>query len=162
MLEDEIDVRRGLDLVPESRREQWDAWLADALDMDSNRAESVPGARFSPNGFTVTALQAATAAIVSTPGEELEAALHGAIRIGNDTDTVAAIAGALLGARWGASAVPTHWREVVHGWPGLTGADLVQAGAEVVHTGHSSDREDLQVVLAVLRRRRHSVERRGG
>ena len=39
------------------------------------------------------------------------------MRGGNDTDTVAAIAGGLLGARWGASAVPAQWRRAVHGWP---------------------------------------------
>ena len=39
---------------------------------------------------------------------------------------VAAIAGALLGARHGAAAVPTAWRAAVHGWPGLTADDLVE------------------------------------
>ena len=29
------------------------------------------------------------------------------------------VAGALLGARWGASAVPERWRRMLHGWPGL-------------------------------------------
>ena len=76
----------------------------------------MPGARFRPNGFTVTALQAAVAAIVTTDIPErgsclhLQHALHDAVRIGDDTDTVAAIAGGLLGARWGASAVPWRWR----------------------------------------------------
>jgi ADP-ribosyl-[dinitrogen reductase] hydrolase len=131
VLKDAIDVRGGLDLLPEPRRGQWDLWLADALDVERNRAEPVPGARFSPNGFTVTALQAAVAAIVST--SQLEDALHSAVRIGNDTDTVAAIAGALLGARWGASAIPEPWKQAVHGWPGLTGADLgVLAGGMCV------------------------------
>ncbi len=126
--EELIDVRRGLDLLPESRRDQWATWLDDALDLDRNRSEPVPGARFTPNGFTVTAMQAAVAAIATseaTPGQ-LQSALHSAVRIGNDTDTVAAIAGALLGGRWGASAVPHAWRQAVHGWPGRTGDDLVQ------------------------------------
>jgi len=48
------------------------------------------------------------------------------VRIGDDTDTVAAIAGALLGARWGASAVPDAWRRMLHGWPGLRADDLGQ------------------------------------
>jgi hypothetical protein len=34
------------------------------------------------------------------------------VRIGNDTDTVAAIAGGLLGARWGASAIPAKWKTI--------------------------------------------------
>lgn len=39
---------------------------------------------------------------------------------------VAAIEGALLGARWGASAVPDRYRSLVHGWPGHTAPDLVR------------------------------------
>lgn len=84
----------------------------------------LPGARFNPNGFTVTALQAATAAILGTPEDGPDTfarALHAAVRIGDDTDTVAAVAGGLLGARWGASAVPPEWADDVHGWaPGGT------------------------------------------
>lgn len=49
-----------------------------------------------------------------------------AIGIGDDTDTIAAIAGGLLGARYGASAVPAEWRRMCHGYPGLTGEQLVE------------------------------------
>ncbi len=123
-----LAVDAGLDLLPDSRRDRWAAWLAEASHASGG---PVPGARFRPNGFTVTALQAAVAAITGTPvpaddpGRHLQQALHSAVRIGDDTDTVAAIAGGLLGARWGASAVPPAWRQAVHGWPGLTGDDLV-------------------------------------
>jgi hypothetical protein len=108
--------------------------------------------RFSPNGFTVTALQAAVAAIHSTPVPEeapttgsyaclhLQNALHAAVRIGHDTDTVAAIAGSLLGARWGASAVPWRWRRAVHGWPGRDGRDLVTLATLTVRGGRTDDR----------------------
>jgi ADP-ribosylglycohydrolase len=142
-----LDVTAGLDLVPQERRAQWTAWLRDACDVERNLTELVPGARFTRNGFTVTALQAAVAAIWSTevpdlePGSgrfpclHLQAALHAAVRIGNDTDTVGAIAGALLGARWGASAVPWRWRSAVHGWPGLSGRDLVDTATLAVRDG---------------------------
>jgi ADP-ribosyl-[dinitrogen reductase] hydrolase len=73
------------------------------------------------NGFVVAALQSAWRAIVSTDDlkgpAHLEAALQAAVAIGGDTDTVAAIAGALLGARYGASAVPFAWRRHLGGWP---------------------------------------------
>src|SRR6185369_15905535 len=49
-----------------------------------------------------------------------------------DTDTVAAIAGGLLGAVYGASAVPAEWRRVLHGWPGLNTRGLVALGTRVV------------------------------
>ena len=50
---------------------------------------------------------------------------RGGGRGGRDADTVAAIAGGLLGAGHGASAVPEPWRLVLHGWPGLTAPDLI-------------------------------------
>ena len=82
------------------------------------------------NGFVVAALQSAWRAIVSTNDlsgpAHLEAALRAAVAIGGDTDTVAAIAGALLGARYGASAVPFSWRRRLGGWPSdITHGDLV-------------------------------------
>ena len=74
------------------------------------------------NGWVVRALQAALAAITSTadpsrpvPCDHLADALRAAARSGGDTDTVAAIAGSLLGARWGATAIPLAWRRRLHG-----------------------------------------------
>jgi ADP-ribosyl-[dinitrogen reductase] hydrolase len=112
----------GLAVLDADRRRFWSARLAEA--------RSRPPGSFTPNGFVVTALQAAVAAIEQTPvptdapSGHLPAALEAAVRIGHDTDTVAAIAGALLGARWGASAVPATWQRLLHGWPGYTVADL--------------------------------------
>ena len=71
------------------------------------------------------------------PCLHLQDALHAAVRIGDDTDTVAAIAGGLLGARWGASAVPWRWRRAVHGWPGRDGRDLVTLAALTVAGGRA-------------------------
>lgn len=58
-----------------------------------------------------------------------------AIRIGHDTDTVAAIAGALLGARWGTGALPERWTRMVHGWPGLDWPGLRALAERVVAKG---------------------------
>ncbi len=118
------DLSAGLDRVDPGRRDSW----AEAI----TRAGVEPPGSFTPNGFVVTALQAAWASIVQTPVERaepaghLEAALRTAVGIGNDTDTVAAIAGGLLGATHGASAVPPSWRQVLHGWPGYRAADLAR------------------------------------
>lgn len=124
ILNGELDIRAGLPALDDPSIEFW----RDRID----EAESSAPARFTPNGWVVTAFQAAWSAIVHTavpatdrPAEHLEAALKTAIGIGNDTDTVAAITGALLGARWGASAVPAAWRDMLHGYPGITGEQLV-------------------------------------
>jgi ADP-ribosyl-[dinitrogen reductase] hydrolase len=103
--------------------EKWREILAEA--------ESNPPGRFTQNSWSVGALQAAWSTLANAPlagGEydcgQLVEALHAAIRIGGDTDTVAAIAGALLGAKWGMSAIPAEWRRLLHGWPGLRGRQL--------------------------------------
>ena len=141
VVERRLDLRGGLDLIPEERRERWARWIDDA--------ETKPMRTFTPNGFTVTALQAAWAAITQTPVPEdapqrasypcqhLQHALHNAVRIGNDTDTVAAIAGGLLGAYWGHSAIPLTWVRRVHGWPGLRARDLVRLAVLTANRGLS-------------------------
>ncbi|MBW3577085.1 MAG: ADP-ribosylglycohydrolase family protein [Actinobacteria bacterium] len=132
--EERLDgVRDALDLLPASSRDRWAPRLSEA--------ESQPAASFSRNGFVVTALQAAYASIRETPVPDdapprhLEDALMTAVRVGGDTDTVAAIAGQLLGARWGASAVPSRWRDMLHGWPGYRADDLVRLADLTVRGG---------------------------
>ncbi|WP_269322604.1 ADP-ribosylglycohydrolase family protein [Streptomyces sp. e14] len=132
-------VRAGLDLLPAGRRALW----AERLD----EAEAHPPRHFAPNGWVVTALQAAWSAVTRTPVPELDPArggfpaqhlrlaLEAAVRAGDDTDTVAAIAGALLGARWGCSGIPLAWQRAVHGWPGLTGPDLVRLAVRTAQGG---------------------------
>lgn len=120
---DELELHRGAPSLHD-----WRGALAEA--------EAGPPARFTTNAWAVGALQAAWSAITHTPASvedpsrHLRDALARAIGIGHDTDTVAAIAGALLGARWGASAVPREWRAPLHGWgadgePGEGGADVL-------------------------------------
>ena len=64
-------------------------------------------------GHTLLALQCGLWAAV-TP-LDLEAALRQVVEAGGDTDTNAAVAGAVLGARYGASAIPERWLECVPG-----------------------------------------------
>lgn len=116
----EFDLLGGIDLLPESSREQWRQWIDAATGVDPRT--------FARNGFTVYALQAAWAAITWTPvpgldpahdsfpAQHFEMALANAVRAGDDTDTVAAIAGGLLGARWGSSAIPARLSRKVHGY----------------------------------------------
>jgi ADP-ribosylglycohydrolase len=122
-------VWQALDHLPGRRRDVWAQRLA--------HAEANVPATFDRNGWVVQALQGAWSAISGTPvprddpaagrlpGAHLQLAMEAAVRGGGDTDTVAAIAGGLLGARWGASAVPLGWQRILHGWPCLRARDLV-------------------------------------
>ena len=134
-----LDVRIGLRHLDSDRRELWSQRL--------DEAESARPADFANNGWVVAALQAAWSAIATTPipaddpvtgvfrADHLRLALDAAVRCGNDTDTVAAIAGALLGAAYGASAVPLEWRTLLHGWPGITAHDLVSLASAIERKG---------------------------
>ncbi|MGH4025730.1 MAG: ADP-ribosylglycohydrolase family protein [Pseudonocardiaceae bacterium] len=121
-------VRGGLDQLPAPSRDRWARWLADA--------EQSPPARFRAGGDPVATVQAAYAAVRTTPvpSDEpaegsfpclhLQHALTAARTANGPPDgTAAALSGALLGARWGASAVPFGWRRQL---PGLTSRELVR------------------------------------
>ena len=129
VLTGKLDARVGLKRLDAARQPVWAQRLDDA--------EATEPAAFDRNGWVVQALQGAWSAIAHTPvpaedpargtfrAQHLQLALEAAVRGGRDTDTVAAIAGGLLGATYGASAVPAAWRRVLHGWPGLRTRDLI-------------------------------------
>lgn len=113
ILTGEVDVASQVDLLPEASRTPWRERLAQA-----NEGEP---ASFENNGWVVAALQAALSAIVR--GSSLPDVLERAVRSGYDTDTVAAIAGSLAGAAYGANQC-AHWEPVLHGWPNNSARDL--------------------------------------
>lgn len=137
VLTGEADVRIGLRHLDTEVRTTWAARLDEA-----ERAH--PRDFAAHNGWVVAALQGAWSAITTTPVpaenpaagvfgcDHLRLALEAAVRGGGDTDTVAAIAGGLLGAVHGASAVPWRWRRALKGWPGLDARGLVHLANLIV------------------------------
>lgn len=114
-----FEPRAGLPWLRADRRERWGKLI------DSATAPGVHPRQFrETNGWVVTALQGALAAVAGA--SDLREALYRAVRGGGDTDTVAAIAGSLAGARWGATQVPLSWRRLLHGWPGHDANDLTR------------------------------------
>ncbi|MGY3380890.1 ADP-ribosyl-[dinitrogen reductase] hydrolase [Arthrobacter sp. TE12231] len=123
-----LDVRTGLPMLSADRAALW-----------LERIETAERSRprdFTRNGWVVEAFQGAWSAIhlagASASGPaHLRAALEEAVRGGRDTDTVAAIAGGLVGAAYGYTTVPFEWRRRLHGWPGLGARDLMMLGMEL-------------------------------
>lgn len=147
VLTGQLDVRIGLGHLTAERRALWTERLAEA--------ERTDPSAFSPNnGWAVAALQGAWSAIAGTavpdedPGagvfraDHLRLALEAAVRGGGDTDTVAAIAGGLLGAVYGASAVPSQWRLLLGGWPGLRARGLIQLVDRILAKGAPDEFDD--------------------
>lgn len=141
VLTGELNARIGLRHLEVERRTLWAGRIY--------QADLMHPAEFTNNGWVAQALQAAWSAISTTPvpqddpakgifrADHLRLALDAAVRGGNDTDTVAAIAGGLLGAAYGASAVPADWRRRLHGWPGMQARDLVNVATRIVQGEHT-------------------------
>lgn len=123
----ELDVRVGIRWLDADRQQRW----LDIIDV----AEQRQPRDFENNGWVVEALQGAWSAIHHSTvsiNAGFADAVERAVRGGRDTDTVAAIAGSLAGAAAGAGGIPQQWRDIVHGWPGLRGDDLVELAEAVV------------------------------
>ncbi|KAA6435954.1 ADP-ribosylglycohydrolase family protein [Agrococcus sediminis] len=103
----ELDLDAGIGGIPAERQQRWRGLAAEA-------EGRMPWELSANNGWVVGAFQAAWSAI--THADTLAATLELAVRCGNDTDTVAAIAGSLAGAVYGASALPWSLQRHLHGW----------------------------------------------
>ena len=124
LLGEPADLAAHVGALPARRRDRWMAWIAEADD-------AVPGT-FTENSYTVTALQSAWAAVRKSTDKDFLHVIRAAIGAGGDTDTVAAIAGALAGAIYGLTAVRDQRISRVHGWPGLDVDDLAELGRRLV------------------------------
>lgn len=142
VLTGEIDVRRGLDHLDEDRRLLW-------LERIEEAEVSAPAA-FRRNGWVVGAFQAAWAAITRVgpipidkfaQRNALRQGVESAVRAGYDTDTVACITGALMGAALGVKAVPTEWRRDLFGWPGYGIGELIGLAERVIDRAEPTDGE---------------------
>lgn len=123
VLTGELDVRVGLSRIAEGRRELWESRIAEA--------EQSRPADFADTSDPVAVFQAAWSAIVTTPEpdddpasgvfavDHLRLTLEVAVGAGGHTGIVAATVGGLLGAAYGATAIPWQWRINLRGWPGL-------------------------------------------
>lgn len=122
------NMRGGLDMIPSARRDSWASLISEAED---HLPELFP-----KNGWVIHAFQAAWSAIAHTtpgPGHFHDGVIR-SIRPGGDTDTVAAIAGTLLGATYGASSVPKNWVSRLNGWPGSRAIDLASLASDASRT----------------------------
>lgn len=116
VLTGELDVDEALQVLPVVERSFWSVTVHAAM---TGRPST-----FHRNGRAVVALQAALSSVTHSRGYDFVDSLYTAVRIGHDTDTVASIAGALVGALHGVDAIPQDWLDIAHGYPGKTGSDL--------------------------------------
>ncbi|MFM8973196.1 MAG: ADP-ribosylglycohydrolase family protein, partial [Actinomycetota bacterium] len=92
-----------LDLLPVEARERWAPLLS--ADYAAEAGAS--------NGDVFTCLAQAVWAVRGATS--FEDAVVRAVELGRDTDTVAAVAGSIAGARWGIQAIPSRWTTYLNG-----------------------------------------------
>ncbi len=97
-------------------------WVAPQIEEPTVREglERVPGMSYGTvraSGFALDCLQAAFWSYLTT--ESFEDALITAVNMGEDTDTVGAVCGALAGAAYGYAAIPQRWSGTLQGWEEL-------------------------------------------
>lgn len=121
--------RFGLRALPPERQKFWNGIFEEAFVQPSEQYAV-------KDGWVVAALQHAVSAIASTadpdPATHTRNALELIIKAGRDTDTVACIAGTLLGARYGTAVFDINKVDKLHGWPGVRGDDLTKLARTVV------------------------------
>lgn len=73
--------------------------------------KELPEQRIKSSGYVVDTLEAAVWCLLTT--DSLEACLLKAVNLGDDADTVAAVAGGLAGLYYGYDAIPKAWLDVI-------------------------------------------------
>ncbi|HZG95937.1 MAG TPA: ADP-ribosylglycohydrolase family protein, partial [Mycobacteriales bacterium] len=98
------EVGGALEVVKPAERERWARVLDPAWTPD--KATESNGAVWPTLGTALWALRRSST---------FEGALRLAVDVGNDTDTVACVTGAIAGAVYGIGGIPSRWTTVVHG-----------------------------------------------
>ena len=87
--------------------------MNDALPSWALHLKGVPEQEIRSGGFVRDTLKAATWCFVNT--NSYEACVLAAVNLGDDTDTTAAVAGALAGTAYGIEAIPQEWVDTLRG-----------------------------------------------
>lgn len=130
------NLQHALDRTMPEHATYWKQQLKDATGKD-------PRTFSSNNGYSVQTLKCAWAAITHTPistqspTDHFREALEEAVRAGKDADTVACVAGALLGAMWGSGAMPVDWPGQIHGWPDMNLETLINLSVNTYNYNHN-------------------------
>ena len=126
-------LSEGISLLESGRQSFWNHIF--------EKAESTEPWDCQKNGWVIGAIQAAWSAVMcvnpheAQPSNPFTKGVDHAVRCGDDTDTVGAIAGALLGAIYGLSSIPSDWAEAINGWPSYKKDDLVNLVDQIVAHG---------------------------
>ena len=86
-------------------------YLKDYQRVDADVLQALPKSEVSGSGYVVHTLEAALWCLLHT--DSCRSCLLEAVNLGEDTDTVGAVAGGLAGIRYGLTGVPEEWLSVI-------------------------------------------------
>ena len=99
----------------------YESYLADKENLhyydrlkDLEAFKSLPADKIKSTGYVVDALEAAVWSLITT--DSFDQALLKAVNLGDDTDTVGAIAGGLAGLYYGYDSIPEDWLSAIREW----------------------------------------------
>lgn len=110
-------------LLPRQNR----GWPPRIRAIAAGRWRGLPEARISSSGYVVDTLEAALWAVEGAEG--FEDAVLRAVNLGEDADSVGAVAGQIAGALWGESGIPPRWLQRLHDGARLRRLGLALADA---------------------------------
>ena len=79
--------------------------------LESRSFKNLPLDEIESNGYVVSTLEAAIWCLLNT--DDYKSCVLKAVNLGNDTDTIGAVAGGLAGIKYGYEAIPKEWKETI-------------------------------------------------
>lgn len=92
-------------------KEEFSLWLSKFNFMDTETLVALPEKAIRSSGYVVDTLQAALWCLITT--DSYSQCVLKAVNLGDDTDTVGAVAGGLAGILYGAESIPEDWLDVL-------------------------------------------------
>ncbi len=115
------DIQRAIERVKAFYGDpKWSSWLDHFKRVDVPTMEQLFSDDIQSSGYVVSTLEAALWCLLTTGS--FRDCLIQAVNLGEDTDTIAAVAGGLAGLKYGLESIPQDWlaviarREEIEGW----------------------------------------------
>jgi ADP-ribosylglycohydrolase len=93
------------------RVSEWAPWLEEFARVDIPTLRRLPRHAIQSSGYVVSTLEAALWCLLNT--DSYQDCVLQAVNLGEDTDTVAAVAGGLAGLKYGIEDIPQHWLDTI-------------------------------------------------
>lgn len=107
------DIQRGIAQAKVAYFEmpEYKPYLKEYHRVDADTLQTLPKSEVSSSGYVVHTLEAALWCLLHT--NSYHSCLLEAVNLGEDTDTVGAVAGGLAGIRYGMAGIPKEWLSVI-------------------------------------------------